>query len=169
VQYKYISADNHMDLRWIPKNMWRDRVAARFKDRAPRVVETPKGTYWEWEGQLREPSADGESNAKIRAERFGVQGVETPEGSMPPSDPKMLLEHFDKASLWAGALFGPTRKWYMEDDELRQECYRAYNDWALELNSHAPERILVLPNLPGAYPDLSAPELRAWPWPGPRR
>jgi len=159
VEYKYISADNHMDLRWIPRNTWQDRVAARFKDRAPRVVETPKGTYWEWEGKLREPSADGESNAAIRAEHFLSQGVETPEGSLPPSDPALLLQHFDMASLWAGVLFGATRKWHMEDPELRQECYRAYNDWMLELNSAAPERIIGLPNLPGPFPELCAPEL----------
>ena len=30
VLYKYNSADNHLDQRWIPANLWQDRVARKF-------------------------------------------------------------------------------------------------------------------------------------------
>ena len=52
VVYKYNSADNHLDQRWIPANLWHDRVAAKFKDRAPRVVEDEGRLFWTWEGRI---------------------------------------------------------------------------------------------------------------------
>ena len=50
--YQYNSADNHIDQRWIPANLWQDRVRERFKDAAPRVVEHEGTWVWEWEGRV---------------------------------------------------------------------------------------------------------------------
>jgi len=157
--YKYNSADNHLDPHWLPKDLWQSRVAARFKERAPKVVELEEGTYWWWEGKRQLESADGKSNHKHH-ERFRGMGVETPAGSLPPSDPKLLLEHMDRAKIYAAIQFGPTRKWKIEDPELRAECYRAYNDFILELNAHDPNRILALPVLSTADPEFCRAELK---------
>lgn len=159
MDYKYNSADNHLDPNWLPKDLWQSRVAARFKERAPKVVETEAGSYWEWEGKRQLESADGKSNYKHH-ERFRKMGVETPANSLPPSDPKLFLEHMDKAQIYAAVLFGPTRKWKIEDPELRGECYRAYNDFIVELDAHDPNRILALPVLPTSLPEFCAAELR---------
>src|SRR5262249_60766787 len=56
VDYKYISADNHIDMLWLPKNLWQDRVAQKYRDRAPRVVETQTGSFWQWEGRTQTES-----------------------------------------------------------------------------------------------------------------
>ena len=50
--YKYNSADNHIDQRWIPANLWQDRVAQKFRADAPRVVEKDGTWVWEWEGRV---------------------------------------------------------------------------------------------------------------------
>ncbi|MGH8208336.1 MAG: amidohydrolase family protein, partial [Steroidobacteraceae bacterium] len=157
--YKYNSADNHLDPNWLPKDLWQSRVAARFKERAPKVAESEAGTYWEWEGKRQLESADGKSNYKHH-ERFRKMGVETAANSLPPSDPKLFLEHMDRAQIYAGVLFGPTRKWKIDDPELLRECYRAYNDFILELNSHDPNRILAMPVLPTALPEFCVTELK---------
>lgn len=158
MDYKYNSADNHLDPNWLPKDLWQSRVASRFKAGAPRVVETDEGAFWEWEGKRQLESADGKSNY-AHHERFRGMGVETPAGSLPPSDPKLLLEHMDRAGIYAAVLFGPTRKWKIEDPKLLRECYRAYNDFVLELDSHDPNRILALPVLPTALPEFCRSEL----------
>lgn len=155
--YKYNSADNHLDPQWLPKDLWQSRVAARFKERAPKVVETGEGTYWWWEGKRQLTSADGKSNFEHH-ERFRGMKVETPPGSLPPSDPKLIREHLDKAGIYAAILYGPTRKWKIDDPELRQECYRAYNDFIVELNAHDPNRILGLPVLPTSLPEFCRSE-----------
>lgn len=160
MEYKYISADNHLDTRWLPKDLWQKRLPARLRDRGPKVVEAPNGSMWEWEGRLQGESADGSRNAKLRQATFGFRGVKTPEGSLPPSDPKLLLEHFDVASIYAGVSYGDTRKWNVKDDELRKEMYRAFNDFVLELNAHAPDRILVLAELPAMHADVCPSEMR---------
>lgn len=159
VEFQYISADNHLDPMWTPRDVWQDRVAARYKEQAPKVVETDQGTYWAWEGKPRLPSADGKDNAKHRQARFGKRGVETPEGSLPPADPQVFLEHMDMASVYSSLIYGPTRKWDIEDPALLKECYRAYNDYILELSSAAPERIIGLPNLPTKLPEACAAEV----------
>ena len=33
--YKYNSADNHLDQRWVPRDLWQERIAAKFKDDDP--------------------------------------------------------------------------------------------------------------------------------------
>ncbi len=79
---------------------------------------------------------------------------------MPPSDPKLLLEHMDRAHIYAALMFGPTRKWKITDPDLLRECYRAYNDFILELNAHNTDRILALPVLPTALPEFCRVELQ---------
>ncbi|MGH8237513.1 MAG: amidohydrolase family protein, partial [Steroidobacteraceae bacterium] len=103
--------------------------------------------------------ADGKSNHKHH-ERFRGMGVETPPGSMPPSDPKLILDHMDRAAIYAAVLFGPTRKWKIDDPELRRECYRAYNDFVMELDGNDPNRIVALPVLPTSLPEFCRTELR---------
>ena len=57
MQYRSISADGHVNE---PPTLWTDRLPAKFKDRGPHIIETPKtkGHAWIMEGQKR-PSADG--------------------------------------------------------------------------------------------------------------
>ena len=42
-EYLYISADNHLDTHWCPKNLWQDRLPAKFKDIGPKVIEGENG------------------------------------------------------------------------------------------------------------------------------
>ena len=48
MRYLYNSADNHIDSRWLPKDVWEKRVAAKFRDTAPKIIETEAGTRWTW-------------------------------------------------------------------------------------------------------------------------
>ena len=33
--YRFISADDHIDLRWLPKDLWTERLPARLRERGP--------------------------------------------------------------------------------------------------------------------------------------
>jgi hypothetical protein len=46
VNYRIISADDHIDLQWLPKDLWQKRVPAGWRERSPKVVDTPDGPYW---------------------------------------------------------------------------------------------------------------------------
>src|SRR3546814_916682 len=65
----------------------------------------------------------------------------------------------DLAATYAAVFFGDTRKWQVEDLNLKREIYRAYNDFCLEISSHDPDRLIYLPNLPTAIPEDCPAEL----------
>jgi hypothetical protein len=52
VEYSLISADTHIDTRWLPKDLWTSRLPPHLRDRAPQVQETEHGPHWFCEGQL---------------------------------------------------------------------------------------------------------------------
>ena len=67
--YKAISADGHVNE---PPNLFEDRLPAKFKERGPRVIETPnsKGHAWVMEGQSR-PSVLGFACMYFRSSKRG--------------------------------------------------------------------------------------------------
>ncbi|HEY4135018.1 MAG TPA: amidohydrolase family protein [Alphaproteobacteria bacterium] len=157
MRYEYISADNHLDTRWLPADLWQARLPSKMKAQGPRVVETPEGSQWEWEGKVRGPAAAGSSNEKMQKQYF--PNIDLKPGDLPSSTPSIVLHHMDMASIYAGVFYGDTRKWAIQDAELKLEVYRAYNDHAMEMNAVNPDRIVVLPNLPTAFPDKCEAEL----------
>ncbi len=146
MQYQYVSADNHMDSFWLPKQLFQVRLPAKFKDDAPRVVEVEGGSRWFWEGKPRGDSADGSKNAAF-LKRFYSKAVMTP-GSLPPSTPAIVLEHMDMASVYAGVFYSDTRKWAIANPDLRLAVTRTYNDFVMELNAVSPDRLMILPQIP---------------------
>jgi predicted TIM-barrel fold metal-dependent hydrolase len=164
VMYKYNSADNHLDQRWVPRDLWQDRVAAKFRDQAPKIVDVDGTEYWSIEGKViggRDGgTADGRDNAKVLEQFFGRSGARVPARALPPADPALLLEHMDFGNVYGYVGFGQTRKWDIDDTDLRHEVYRVYNDWVMELNAHDPDRLMILPNLPVFDPSSVPGEIR---------
>jgi predicted TIM-barrel fold metal-dependent hydrolase len=157
-ELKYVSADNHLNTHWLPASLWRERLSARMRDRGPRVVETSEGSFWFWEGQRRKMSAAGSSNRRLQTREFGA--LELPEGALPPAEPALARRHMDQAGIFAAVFFGDTRKWGVEDPDLRVEMFRAYNDFCLEISADRRRRLVYLPNLPTANPSECLQELR---------
>ena len=46
MKYDVISADGHVDLIWLPPDLFTKNASAALKDRMPHVVEGPKGPEW---------------------------------------------------------------------------------------------------------------------------
>ena len=163
VQYKYNSADNHLDQRWIPGDLWQSRMDAKFREAGPKLVDTDDGLMWSWEGKIwggRDGgTADGPDNAKILEEFYGPAGVTVEPGKLPPADPALILEHMDLAGIYAYVGYGSVRKWQIENYDLRMEVHRVYNDWVMELNQPDPDRLLMLPHLPTWDVDACAGEI----------
>jgi hypothetical protein len=78
MEYRIISADDHIDLQWLPKDLWQKRVPSAWRDRAPKVVETADGPYWvcggdrwdPWGGRMGAAGAMG--GRRLALERGGV-------------------------------------------------------------------------------------------------
>lgn len=152
MKYSCISADNHLDLIWMPRDTWQSRLPARLREVGPKVVESDKGSVWEFEGKVHSPAADGSDNGRLLA-ILRDQGFDVPDGSLPPSDPKLLLRLMDEQGMWAAVTFGGLSWKSARDPELLKAIYAAYNEFALELMAAAPDRLIILPNVTARFPE----------------
>ena len=46
MRYTRISADSHIDLPWLPNDLFTSNASAAMKDRMPYVADGPDGPYW---------------------------------------------------------------------------------------------------------------------------
>ncbi|HME61209.1 MAG TPA: amidohydrolase family protein, partial [Candidatus Binatia bacterium] len=160
VQARFISADDHIDLRWLPKDLWTERLPANLRESGPRVVETDKGECWTWEGQTFSPhgyytAAQG-SGAMWAIERGGVMR----EGELRPTTAELRLSDMDRDGADASIMYGPTDPMAIADPELRRRCYEAYNDWLAEFCATKPDRLIGVAQLSMEDPKAARDELQ---------
>jgi predicted TIM-barrel fold metal-dependent hydrolase len=159
IQTRFVSADDHIDLRWLPKDLWTERLPANLRARGPRVVETEKGEFWTWEGQSFSPhgyytAAQG-SGAMWAIERGGVMRP----GELRPTTADLRLNDMDRDGADASIMYGPTDPMPIVDAELRRRCYEAYNDWLAEFCAAKPERLIGVAQLSMEDPQAARDEL----------
>jgi len=159
-QPRFISADDHIDLRWLPKDLWSERLPAHLRESGPRVVETDKGECWTWEGQIFSPhgyytAAQG-SGAMWAIERGGVMRP----GELRPTTAELRLSDMDRDGADASVMYGPTDPMAIADPELRRRCYEAYNDWLAEFCSAKPDRLIGVAQLSMEDPKGARDELQ---------
>ncbi|HEV3112851.1 MAG TPA: hypothetical protein VGY99_20385 [Candidatus Binataceae bacterium] len=153
MKYNVISADSHINE---PPGTWVDRVPAKFKDVAPRVVPTADGGEgWKFPDELQAHSFGLVSAAlqkgEIRGpERYIPTGLKFDEIARGSWDPKQHIEDMKTDGCDASILyFGVAAGIYnMKDRELRLACFRAFNDWLGEFCSYDPARLVGPPLLP---------------------
>jgi predicted TIM-barrel fold metal-dependent hydrolase len=158
-QARFISADDHIDLRWLPKDLWTERLPPRLREQGPRVVKTEKGEFWTWEGQTFSPhgyytAAQG-SGAMWAIERGGVMRP----GELRPTTADLRLRDMDRDGADASIMYGPTDPMPIADAELRRRCYEAYNDWLAEFCATKPKRLIGVAQLSMEDPHAARDEL----------
>jgi predicted TIM-barrel fold metal-dependent hydrolase len=175
MEYRAISADGHINE---PPTLWVDNLPAKFKDRGPRIIETPnsKGHAWIMEDQQR-PSVMGFSSMYFKSsKRFDraslVEGFKNIkdrgvryEDLFPGSyDPAERVKEMIEGQTDAEVIFnGVGTVWnglkLMHDKELALACFKVYNDWMVEFQNHAPERFVCNGTLPTTGIDDAMDEL----------
>jgi len=159
MDYRVISADDHIDLRFMPPDLWTKRLPTGLRERGPRVVDGDKGPNWVCDGLTWGPwgaytAAQG-SGAMWAIEAGGVLR----EGELRPTTAELRLADLDRDGVDATIMYGPTDPFIVEDLVLRREVYRGYNDWLLEFQSAAPHRLIGAAQLPLDDPEGATAEL----------
>jgi predicted TIM-barrel fold metal-dependent hydrolase len=162
MDYRIVSADDHIDMQWLPRDLWQTRVPAAWRERAPRVVDTPEGPAWvcgedrwdSWGGRTGAAGAMG--GRRLALERGGVLEP----GVLRPTTTALRLADMDRDGVDATVMYGPIVPLLVENPELRRVCYRAYNDWLAEFCATAPERLIGAGLIPIDDPRSAAEEVR---------
>jgi predicted TIM-barrel fold metal-dependent hydrolase len=161
MDYRIISADDHIDMQWLPKDLWQKRVPAAWRDRAPKVVDTADGPYWacgddRWDAWGGRKGAAGALGGRRSALEKG--GVLEP-GVLRPTTTELRLADMDRDGVDATVMYGPIVPLLIKDPELRRVCYRAYNEWLAEFCATAPARLVGAGLVPVNEPKDAAEEV----------
>jgi predicted TIM-barrel fold metal-dependent hydrolase len=158
MHYGVISADNHI---LEPPNTFIDRVPARFKDQAPRIVRGKDGgDGWSLDGSIPEstislPNGLGSINPGMRI-RTGPRGLTWDEVLPGNYDGASHIEDMQSDGIDAAVVYPQmVYRAYtgLADRDLGLECLRAFNDWLLEdFCSADPKRLIGMCMVPWEHP-----------------
>jgi len=163
MEHKIISADGHMDLFYLPPDTFTSRVPARFKDKAPRVVEIDGKPMWVGDGAIMGGyqawmgrGMATKSETSYRANRMLEAGWEPTH----PSNPKLRLKDLEIDGIEAEIIYGVR---FVEDSiknpEVITAAYRAYNDSIAEFCEYKPRRLIGIGNIPAHSPEGAVEEI----------
>jgi len=163
MRYNRISADCHIDMPWLPPDLFISNSSAAMKDRMPRVQDGPDGPYWTTGNgkSLGFANSVGSTGSKYvpgqnhRLDVMAATGLYSDglQGIRRPADPHLRAKDMDRDGVDAEVMFGilgaATR---LNDHEAAIEMFRIYNDWLVDFCRHYPERNIGLACLP--YGDI---------------
>jgi predicted TIM-barrel fold metal-dependent hydrolase len=153
-RYPMFSTDEHIDIRWLPKDLWSKRLPRHLLERGPKVIDTPAGDLWVCDGVSW--GAWGATLGSMSGKKWAVGDVE--DGVLTATNPAARLKDMDRDGIEASVIFGPVTPLGIKDPELRIACYRAYNDWLLEFCASSPDRLLGVGFLPVEDPQEAIAE-----------
>ena len=178
MSYRVISADTHLDLRWLPPDLFVSNAPQGLKQRMPRVQDTDKGARWIVDGKDycsaggggfgsgdREEYVPGESRHLDRMADVGFfEGVG--KGIYHPVDPGLRIKDQDIDGVDAEVIYGvlgvgggmlgasgPKAR-------VLTAIYDIYNEFAADLVKADHRRMAALACLTGHDPQVSAGQLR---------
>jgi len=155
VPARLYSCDDHLDLWNLPRDVWEGRFPARLRERAPRVVEQGGAAWWTCDG-----SVIGPYGTRLMQDYSAITRAGIADDGMRAATPRLRLEDMDRDGVHVSVIYGPNLFGLpIADPELRAAALAAYNDWALEFNRYAPDRLCVLPVLPTHGPEAAVAEL----------
>jgi predicted TIM-barrel fold metal-dependent hydrolase len=155
VSWSLYSADDHLDIWALPPDLWTSRLAATERASAPQVVDRDGTPTWVVGEQVL-----GVSGAPTGGRHSALTRAGLADQPFRPGEPARRVEDMDRDGLRASVVYGPSVLGLpITDPELKAACWRAWNDFATEFNSHDPARLALLPVLPSHSPTAAAAEL----------
>lgn len=176
MKYNLISADTHMDLVYMPGDVFVENSPTEIRDMMPRVEDTDEGPYWILEGKKVVPSGygglnsgeyqEGEAKHLDRMAEVGFfDGMK--QGIYHPSDPDLRVGDLDIdgvdaeimygiLEIGAGGRLGPE----VEEAGVLEATYEVYNQWVADFVGKNPTRMNALACLTHRDPETAAAQLR---------
>lgn len=171
MDYRVISADCHIDLPWLPRELFMSNASAALKDRMPYVAEGPKGPVWVTKNGSNFGLMNGMGSAGReyipgqihRSDRMAATGLyeDGKNGIRRLTDPDLRLKDQDRDGVQAEVLYGilgaTTR---LNDPEAATEMLRIYNEWLADFCASHPDRYAGLACIPSQPTEAAIGEVR---------
>lgn len=158
------SADSHV---FEPVNLWESRLDKKYRERGPRFVadwQGKPGTFFVCEG-ISPRTIDSIAAAGIPKEDL-VKFKNVRHRDLRPGgyDPVERLKDQDTDGVSGEVLYATyaMQLYAMPDAELQEAAFHAYNEWMVELCSHAPNRLKGLALISVFDVDNAAKALHHW-------
>jgi uncharacterized protein len=171
MRYTRISADCHIDLCWLPPDLFTSNASAALKDRMPYVTDGPKGPAWVTKKGSNLGLMNGMGSAgreyvpgKIhRSDRMASTGLyeDGKRGVRRLTDPELRLKDQERDGVQAEILYGilgATRR--LNDAEAAVELVRIYNEWLAGFCDTHPDRYAGLACIPNSPVEAAVEEMR---------
>jgi predicted TIM-barrel fold metal-dependent hydrolase len=170
MKYDVISADGHIDLIWLPPDLFTSNAKAEMKDRMPYVTDSDNGPIWVSKkgsyfglqngmGSGGRPYIPGQIQ---RSDRMAEEGLfdDGKKGIRRLTDPHLRVKDQDRDGLQAEVLYGVLGAGIrLQDSEAAVEVCRIYNEWLSDFAKHYPERLLGLASLPAGDVNAAVEEV----------
>jgi predicted TIM-barrel fold metal-dependent hydrolase len=159
MQYDVISADGHIDLIWLPPDLFTKNAAAALRDRMPYVVDGPAGKQWVSKSGARFGLMNGMGSAGReyvpgqihRSDRMASTGLydDGKKGIRRLTEPDLRLQDQDRDGVQAEVIYGILgASARLNDHEAAAEVLRIYNEWLADFCRASPDRLIGLANIP---------------------
>jgi len=171
MQYDVISADGHIDLIWLPPDLFTGNASAKFRDRMPYVEEGPDGLHWISRNGAKFGLVNGMGSAGRkyepgvihRSDRMASTGLydDGKKGIRRLTEPALRLKDQDRDGVQAEVLYGVLgSSGRLNDGEAAIEMLRIYNDWLHDFCRSHPDRLIGLANIPSHDIDAAVAEVK---------
>jgi predicted TIM-barrel fold metal-dependent hydrolase len=170
MQYRRISADCHLDMIWLPPDLFTSQAPRDLKDRMPFVADRSNGKEWVANngasfglvggvgsgGRLYEPGKQHRADRMAEAGLYedGLKGIRR------PGDPDLRAKELDRDGVDAEVIYGVlAAAAKLSDAEASAEMLRIYNDFIIAFCKHYPDRMIGLACLPFGDVEAAAKEV----------
>src|SRR6266436_7395115 len=170
MKYDVISADCHIDLIWLPPDLFTANALAAMKDRMPYVTEGPRGKEWVTKSGASFGLMNGMGSAgrlyergKIhRSDRMASEGIydDGKKGIRRMTDSNLRIKDQERDGIQAEVLYGilgATSR--LNDDEAAGEMLSIYNEWLAGFCNTHPDRFAGLACIPNHDIDAAVGEI----------
>ena len=159
MKYNRISADSHIDLPWLPNDLFTSNATPALKERMPHVADGPDGPHWTSKGGFSfglvcgvgpsgQKHVPGQNH---RVDKMAETGLfdDAKRGVRRCTTPELRLKDMERDGIDAEVIFGilgaATR---LGDQDAAKEMFRIYNDWLADFCKPYRNRLIGLACLP---------------------
>ncbi len=170
MEYRVISADCHIDLPWLPPDLFSANASRALKARMPYVTDGEKGPVWVSRNGATFGLRNGMGSAGReyvpgqiqRSDRMAAEGLyrDGKNGIRRLTDPDLRIKDQDRDGIQAEVLFGILgASQRLNDPAAAIEMMRIYNDWLADFCATRPERFAGLASIPNHDMAAAATEI----------